>query len=422
MSGNDLRQEGVYLVERADERVWKRARELGLSRRRFIELLAVGGPATVGALMALPSGSALAQTAPVPAPPSFRAVKAAAAPELFYERNGRLEMRWEAMYGRGYIVPNELFFYVSHSGTPSQVDLATWKLRVDGTGVSRPRDFTYDEIVSMPSVSIIRALECAGNGRAFFGTVNGKAAPGPQFQLGMIGVAEWTGVPLRELLDRVGLKRSARDVKPEGFDPARLARPMPVAKAMEDDTILAYAMNGQRLPIDHGFPVRMRVPGWVGSANVKWVGRIEVSEQPIYTAWNTDLYVNIGPDYPVNAPSKGVALTTTNMKSAFELPWDAQLPAGRRLLRGRSWSAEGKIKKVEVSVDNGTTWQAARLREPNLAQAWARWDVDWDPRPGNHLLQARATDERGNTQPVTVRNNTLGYQYDGVVGHRVKVA
>jgi sulfane dehydrogenase subunit SoxC len=428
MDANDLRQEPAYGIARADEYAWLRARELGVSRRQFLGLVAAGG-GTAAAALALAARPALAEGAPGPAGPSPQLAPPAAPsysfkatpPGFFTERNGRLEMRWEAMYGRGFLVPNDLFFYVSHAGTPPEVvDLARWRLKIEGSGVSRPTEFTYDEIVSMPSVSIVRALECAGNGRAFFGTVNGKAAPGPQFQLGMIGVAEWTGVPLRELLDRAGLKRTARDVKPEGFDPARLARPIPVAKALEEDTIVAWAMNGEVLPRDHGFPVRLRVPGWVGSANVKWIDKIEVSEQSIFTKWNTELYVLAGTEYPAKAPAKGIPLTLQNVKSAFELPWDGELAAGRRLLRGRSWSANGKIKKVEVSTDGGGSWRLARLRDPNPSQAWVRWDVDWDAPRGNHKLQARATDERGYTQPAHVPNNDLGYQYDGVVNHAVK--
>jgi len=147
----------------------------------------------------------------------------------------------------------------------------------------------------MPSVSVIRYVECAGNGRSFFAAAYGKKADGTQWKLGGIGVAEWTGVPLTEVLDRAGIKKSARDVMPEGLDDLKVRRPMPVAKALEADTLLVYAMNGQPLPPDHGFPVRTLVPGWIGVANIKWVGRMEVSEKPLFSPWNTDTYVLIGP-------------------------------------------------------------------------------------------------------------------------------
>lgn len=117
----------------------------------------------------------------------------------------------------------------------------------------------------------------------------------------------------------------------------------------------------------------------------------------------------------------GEITTEQKPKSVFELPWDGEISSGKLLLRGRSWSAQGKITQVEVSLDKGKTWQQARLREPNLAQAWVRWDIDWDASPGNYQLQARATDERGNKQPVSVPFNDKGYLYWGIVNHSIRV-
>jgi sulfane dehydrogenase subunit SoxC len=340
--------------------------------------------------------------------------------EFFFDYGSNKEMRWEAMYSRGYLVPNELFYVRNHTRTP-RMNPATWRLAIDGSGVSRPHEFTYDEILAMPSVSVIRFLECAGNGRSFFEAAQGRRAKGTQWKLGAIGVAEWTGVPLREVLERAGLKRTARDVMPEGLDDMKVRRPIPIAKALAEDTLLVYAMNGQVLPPDHGYPVRVLVPGWVGVANIKWVGRIEVSEQPLYSPWNTEQYVLIGPDYPPAPPARGPALTFQCVKSAFELAWGAALPAGPYLLRGRSWSGRGKIAQVEVSLDQGKSWSPARLREPNLEQAWVRWDLEWEARPGEYRLRARAMDDQGNTQPETVPFNEQGYLYGAVVEHPVSL-
>ncbi len=411
MGGEPLLDEQTYEHERADEFIYERAKAAGLSRRRFLQVLTAGaGLAFLEAGSPRPAGGASDTDLIVKPTP----------PEFFYDLGSNKEMRWEVMYTRGYLVPTELFFVRDHSRTP-RLDPASWRLRVEGSGVSRPRAFTYEEILALPSSSVIRFVECAGNGRSFFETAYGKRAQGGQWKLGAIGVAEWTGVPLREVLDRAGLLRTARDVMPEGLDELKVRRPMPIAKALADDTLLIYAMNGQTLPPDHGFPVRVLVPGWIGVANVKWVGRIEVSEQPLYSPWNTESYVLIGPEYKPNPPAKGPALMSQNVKSAFELAWDAELPAGRHLLRGRSWSGQGKIARVEVSLDRGITWQPARLREPNIAQAWVRWDVDWDAQPGDYSLRARATDERSNTQPVIAPWNDQGYLYNGVVGHPVTV-
>ena len=197
----------------------------------------------------------------------------------------------------------------SSSGTTAPwsrtLEPATWRLHVGGSGVSRPRSFTYDEILAMPSIAVFRAIECAGNGRNFFQLSHGKKISGTPWQLGGIGVAEWTGVPLREVLERAGVKRSARDVMPEGLDQKRVKRPMPIDKAMADDTLLVYAMNGQPLPPDHGFPMRVLVPGWVGIAHIKWVGRIDVSEEPLYSEYNTQKYVLIGPGLRTAAAGPG---------------------------------------------------------------------------------------------------------------------
>jgi DMSO/TMAO reductase YedYZ molybdopterin-dependent catalytic subunit len=414
MHRKDLLDEQSYARQRADEFIWERTKALGLSRRRLVQLLAAGTGAAA-TMNLLPSRQK------VVAAEAERAIIKPAPPELFYSSGSNLEMRWEAMYNRGYIVPNELFFVRNNSPAVPSLDPATWRLQVDGSGVSRPRSFTYDEILSMPSVSLIRALECAGNGRNFFQVSHGKKISGTEWNLGAIGVAEWTGVPLREVLERAGVKRTARDVMPEGLDKKNVKRPMPIEKAMADDTLLVYAMNGYPLPPDHGFPLRVLVPAWVGIAHIKWVGRIQVSEQPLYSEYNTKRYVLIGSDYKPEPPALGQILTTQKVKSAFELPWNAELASGKRLLRGRSWSGEGKITKVEVSLDGGRTWQQARLREPNIDLAWVRWDLDWDARQGNYKLQARATDDKGNTQPDRIPLNEEGYSYWSVVTHSVKV-
>jgi DMSO/TMAO reductase YedYZ molybdopterin-dependent catalytic subunit len=357
-----------------------------------------------------------AAKAEVKAPPQVKPVPA----ELFINYGSNHEMRWHRMADKGYAVPNEQFFIRSHTRTPA-IDAATWRLKVEGPGVEAPLELSYDELQKLPSVTLDRYVECAGNGRSFFETIGGQKAEGTQWKLGAIGVAEWTGVPLKELLQRAKVTSSARDVMPEGLDELRVRRPMAIDKAMEDDTLLAYAMNGQPLPPDHGFPVRMLVPGWIGVASIKWVGRIEVSDQPLQAPWNTDSYVLIGPDYEPKPPAKGPVLSTQNVKSALELDWPAELKAGPQKIRGRSWSPFGKIAKLEYSVDGGKTFQTARLEEKNLARAWVRWEFDWDAKPGEHGIVVRATDDRADSQPERVPFNQQGYLYNGIVSHPVQV-
>jgi len=413
MKQDDLRDEALYRHTRAEELAWHHAKALGVSRRRFLQMAAASA-AVVAAADALGRAAAVSQAAPADL------VVKPTPPEWFYDFASNKEMRWENMASRGYLVPNELFFVRDHSRTP-RIEVSTWRLKVEGSGVSRPLELSYDDILSLPETSVIRYVECAGNGRSFFEAAYGKRASGTQWKLGAIGVAEWTGVQLREILNRAGLKPTARDVMPEGLDELRVRRPMSIAKALEDDTLLVYAMNGSPLPPDHGFPVRVLAPGWIGVANVKWVGRLEVSEQPLYTPWNTENYVFIGPDYAPVPPAKGPVLTTQSPKSAFELPWDGELPSGRRTIRGRSWSPFGKISRVEYSVDRGITWQTATLREPNISRAWVRRDFEWDAMPGSYSLRARATDEQGNRQPANVPFNEQGYLFNAVIGHPLTI-
>lgn len=331
------------------------------------------------------------------------------------------EMRWDQLRGRGYLVSNDRFFVMSWGEAP-RIDVATWRLKIEGSGVERALELTYDELLRLPSVSVTCFIECAGNGRVFFKEELGRESDSwPRWRLGGYGVAEWTGVPLRDVLALAGLKKTARDVMPEGLDAPRVQRPMPVEKALEADTLLAYAMNGQPLPPDHGFPVRVVVPGWIGNQSIKWVGRIEVSESPIYSYFNTEEYVMIGPEYPPEDRRPGPALSHQSVKSALELAWPAEIGAGHQLVRGRSWSPFGAIARVQYSLDRGATWRDARLRQPNIPRAGVRWDFEWDARPGEHTIRVRATDDAGNAQPDRVPWNEKGYLYSGVVGHPVRV-
>jgi DMSO/TMAO reductase YedYZ molybdopterin-dependent catalytic subunit len=410
----DLQDEALYQTARLEERCWQQAQRRDLTRRRVLQGLAGSGAALLlGSLW-----PRRVQGAQAAAPQEL--VLKPTPPGLFFDYGSNKEMRWENLYRRGYVVPNELFFVRNHTRTP-RIDVATWRLTIAGSGVAEPLELSYDDILAMPSVSVIRAVECAGNGRSFFESAYGQKAQGTQWKLGAIGVAEWTGVQLSQVLNRAGLKRTAKDVMPEGLDDLKVRRPMSVTKALAEDTLLAYAMNGEPLPPDHGFPLRVLASGWIGVANIKWVGRLEVSEQALFSPWNMETYVLIGPDYHPLPPAKGPALSFQNLKSAVELAWEAQLWAGPQLVRGRSWSPFGRIAQVEYSLDHGATWQPTRLREPNIAGAWVRWDFAWEARPGRYTVRIRATDAAGHVQPDRVPWNEQGYLYHAVVDHPVTV-
>jgi sulfane dehydrogenase subunit SoxC len=379
-----------------------------LNRRRF--LVAAGA---AGALVAAGRRPSLAQA---PSAPGKFHVKPLPA-EIFIDHGINQETRLETL--RGYITPASHFFIRNHTATPT-LDLAAWRLRVEGNAVDRPLELTFDDLLRLPSRSVICFVECAGNGRTFFKDVMGKVASGTQWHLGGIGVAEWTGVPLGAVLELAGVKRDTpRDVLNvlvEGLDSVKVNRPMSLAKALEEDTLLAYAMNGAPIPADHGFPVRAIVPGWVGINNIKWVGRIEVRDRQIDVPTTTKTYVLEGPDYPTK-----VVLRQQTIKSAVALPWGARLPVGRHRLRGFAWSPAGRISRVEVSLDRGATWQPAALREPSIARAWVRWEFEWNAPAGEHAILTRASDDQGGTQPASIPWNAQGYGYNVPVAHPVKV-
>lgn len=315
------------------------------------------------------------------------------------------------MSGAGYFTPTESFFVRNHAPTP-RIEAENWSLKVEGPAVEKSLEIGYEELLSLPSVSVVKMLECAGNGRVFFAEKQGKEAPGTQWRLGAAGVAEWTGVPLRMILALANIKPSARDVMAESLDEARMRRPLPVEKAL-DDVIVAHSMNGEFLAPDHGFPARLISPGWAAVASVKWLDRLFVSDEPLFSPWNTEKYVLSGEGHD------GSPVTKQTVKSALELAWNAEVPVGENVVRGRSWSPTASISRVEISLD-GEEWRDAEIEGPNLPEAWATWNISLNLPPGDHKLRARATDARGRAQPEEPPFNEDGYLYDGVVDFPIK--
>lgn len=341
---------------------------------------------------------------------------------LKLSKPARSEMSFEHMLYQEYRTHNALFFTYSHS-SPALVDIKSWKLSIEGDGVANPFSLNYDELLKLPCTTVTRYLECAGNGRAFYDSLLNKKAEGVRWRLGGWGIAEWTGVRLSELLKMAKIKKEAVEVMPVGLDIPPGERPMPVAKAMEDDTLLAYIMNGEILPPDHGFPLRALLPGWVGVSNVKWVTKIIVSTHPIQVATNTRRYVLIGPDYPSQPPALGPVVTEQVVKSACCLPWPAILKAGHQKIIGYAWSPFGKITKVGISLDGGKTFFPAELNGPNIERAGTRWEFCFHAVPGQFTITPKATDERDNIQHDISQQkwNQLGYLFGAMVPHPVIV-
>lgn len=412
---DDLTDETTYERVRAEQ-------SRGLSRRRLLRLTAgVGLGAGLGGMLAGGARAATADGIVKPLPP-----------ELFVPHGTNAETRWDAMRGQGYLTPADRFFVRNHTATP-RIDARTWRLELWGTGLhgsptqANPVVFSYEDLLGLRAETLVSRIECAGNARGFFTSQQGQEVSGTPWKLGAVGLARWRGVRLSTVLERAGLTAGAVDVLPRGLDAdyvtggenlGRVRRPLPIAKALQD-VLLAYEMNGAPVPPDHGYPVRLVVPSWVGIASIKWLGDIQVAAEPLFSPWNTRYYRFFGPGYP---PEGGAPLTRQNVKSAFELPWDATLPAGRRVLHGRSWSGGGRIRRTEISADGGATWRPARLRDPRHdPHGWTRWDIPWDARPGRHELLARAVDETGAAQPATTPYNEAGYLFGSVVRHPVTV-
>ncbi|WP_411103978.1 sulfite oxidase [Streptomyces sp. cmx-4-9] len=416
----DLSDESRY--DRVRLRQWARgrARSAGVDRRDLLKLFAAG--AAAGSLGAVAAGSAAA------AGPAVPGTVKPLPPELFTLRGTNAETNFAALRGTGPLTPVDRFFVRNHTVTP-RIAAADWRLRVWGDALAGgPVEFSYDRLRSLPAVERTLFIECAGNGRSFYTTQQGQQVTGTAWTLGAIGVARWRGARLSDVLRRAGVTRAAVDVLPRGLDDevvangvnlGRVRRPLPVSKAL-DDVIVAYEMNGEPLPPDHGGPVRVVVPDWVGISSIKWVGDLEVSAQALYTPWNTDLYRLFGPDHPAEGSAP---LTRQTLKSAFELEAGARIPVHRtRLLTGRSWSGAAPVHRVEVSTDGGARWQRARLHDAPRRGSWVRWSLPWTPRAtGATALLARATDATGRTQPAASTPNTQGYLFDAVVRHPVTV-
>ncbi|MEU6457274.1 sulfite oxidase [Streptomyces sp. NPDC047065] len=411
--------ESAYDRRRLRQWLAGEARADGVSRRDMLRLLAAAGAAGA-APVALGAPARAAATAPGIVKPLPE--------ELFTVRGTNAETRFAALAGTGYHTPNDRFFVRNHTSTPV-LSADDWALTVHGDGLTRDRtvDFSLADLRKLPSVTHSAFVECAGNGRSLFTGQQGQTVSGTSWTLGAIGVARWRGARLADVLRRAGLSRRAVDVMPRGLDAdyvtsdgaglGRVRRPLPLSKAL-DDVLLAYEMNGAPLPPDHGHPVRVLVPSWIGIASIKWVGDIEVSAEPLYSPWNTDFYRLFGDAYPDGGTAP---LTRQTVKSAWELDAGANLAAGAtHRLTGRSWSGAGGVVRVDVSTDGGGTWNRARLHDAPRRDGWVRWSTRWRPAaPGPYTLLARATDSAGRTQPDATVHNTQGYLFDAVVRHPV---
>jgi sulfane dehydrogenase subunit SoxC len=324
------------------------------------------------------------------------------------------------------ITPLGLHYLLIHFDIPF-VDAASWRLEVGGR-VERPVTLTLDDLKARPARTQAVTLECAGNGRAL---LEPKAADSQPWLAEAVGTAEWTGTPLAPLLGEAGLLEDALEVVFTGLDRGiqgdvehDYARSLPLDEAMRNEMLLAYEVNGQPLPPQHGYPLRLVVPGWYGMTHVKWLRSIEVVAEP-FLGWQQQLAYRIH----ITEEDEGTPVTRMQPRSLLVPPGipdfltrDRFLAAGPCRLTGRAWSGWAPVERVEISADGGETWADAKLDEPLADYAWRGWSYEWDAGPGEHELCCRATDAAGNVQPVDPEWNLGGYCNNAVQRVRVVVS
>jgi DMSO/TMAO reductase YedYZ molybdopterin-dependent catalytic subunit len=327
---------------------------------------------------------------PIPDPLTFEEL------DLAFRNKG---MPLEAM--RYDLTPTGMHYVLIHWDVPA-VDPDTWRLAVTGR-VRRSLDLDLDDVRSRPRQSIPVTLECCGNGRAL---MQPRSAGQPWLH-SAIGTAEWTGTSLGPILEEAGLETDAvelvftgADRGIQGGEEQDYARSLTIDEAMRPEVMLAYEMNGAPLEPQHGYPVRLIVPGWYGMTSVKWITSIEAVAEPFQGYQQAVAY-----RYQEDSENLGDPFTRIRVRALMIPPGITDYPARHRYvehglvpLRGRSWSGQAPVERVEVAVDG--EWEEATLDPPVGEFAWRGWSFDWHADPGEHELSCRATDAAGNTQPL----------------------
>ncbi len=303
---------------------------------------------------------------------------------------------------RSWVTPSRLFFVRNHFDTPL-IERDAWRMRVSGR-VERELELDWASIERLPMRSVFATMECAGNGRSFLD----QETHGVQWGAGAIGHAEWTGAPLRLVLEQAGVTDAAREVVFTGHDRGvepdhpqtmAFARSLPLEKALDDDTLLAVAMNGEPLTPEHGFPVRLIAPGWYGVASVKWLERIHVTEKAFHGYYQSVKYT------VARRTGRGLAteiVAEMQPKSEILRPQPGeQCGLGLNRIVGVAWAGPDAVAAVEISTDGGRNWTQAELTGISAPYSWTLWQYSWRPeQPGPCRLLSRAVSSAGRVQPV----------------------
>ena len=330
-----------------------------------------------------------------------------------------------------WITPTEHFFVRNNEHMP-HIDLAEWRLSIRGE-VARPMTLTMTELSKVEPRTVTNTLECAGNGRAFFQPRIG----GVPWTRGGVGNAVFRGPALGALLQLAGAKSTARHVAFRGAalpspDPL-FTRSIPMGKAQDQDTIVATEMNGLPLTPEHGYPARALVPGWIGSASIKWLTEIRLLTHELAGYYMDSAYrlparpsqpARENANVPVDSP-RGSVITSLPVKSIIAAPVDGSaidLGGAQVRIFGATWAGTSTVARVEISTDSGKSWQPAALGSEHARYAWRFWDFEWKPpEEGAYIVLSRATDNRGRSQPLELPSNPGGYLWNAMDRIRVTV-
>jgi sulfane dehydrogenase subunit SoxC len=324
------------------------------------------------------------------------------------------------------VTPIGMHYLLIHYDVP-RADAVAWRLEIDGA-IERPMSLSLEDLRRRLAVTSAVTFECAGNGRALLD-------PRPVSQpwlLEAVGTGTWTGTPLAALLADAGIAGGAVEVLFTGLDRGvegdveqSYRRSLPLGEALREEVLLAWELNGSPLPPQHGFPLRLVVPGWYGMTNVKWLSRITVLDEPFTGYQNAHGY-----RLRQEAGQDGVPVSRMMVRALMVPPGIPDFATRRRFatltvqtLEGRAWSGWGTVEAVDVSSDGGVTWQPAELGPPAAPHAWRRWTFEWRPKAaGDYELCCRATDSAGNRQPTVAPWNLGGYANNAVQRIPVTVA
>lgn len=386
-----------------------------MSRRGLIRRLAAAGIAapTIAALL---RSSAWAQEATPAGTPTADEILSALGKDTSLIQQGSTNFETPVELMNSFLTPNDQFFVRSNGPISLDIPRDEWRLKVTGL-VEQELDLSFADLEAMPQRTLTAFLGCSGLSRQRF-PEEPETVEGTKWGNGAIGNVEWTGVSLGDVLDEAQVQEGAVDIVSQGADFAEMQRGLPIEMAADPDVMLVWQMNGVELPAPNGGPVRLLVPGWGGIASTKWLASLEVIDHPFAGHYNAESYVIIDENGAVVRPVRELPVSSI---ITSPLP-AAELQSGAQSISGFAWSGYAGIARVEVSTNDGATWNEAPIVEEAGPRSWVRFETEWQADVGDAVLQSRAFDESGLTQPVETIWNAKGYLQNSIYQVPVSVS